>query len=200
MVDDADIAFALQSARVAQQVARIDASLPAGVEGECDECGEWMGRLVGGRCGFCRDGRRPPPEAYEHAAQRRLASTLTDQTQPISSPAAKEPVMTAKVTPETRVISMPVTGEVLRAIETRAAERDLPLGQAARSWIEETLHAEPTPAPAEVALENLPDTVLVAELGRRLNHGASQSDFDAEVARADAAEAKLASLRGLLID
>ncbi|MBB3910871.1 hypothetical protein GGQ81_001472 [Sphingomonas desiccabilis] len=26
--------------------------------GECGECGEDMPRLVHGRCGFCRDGRK----------------------------------------------------------------------------------------------------------------------------------------------
>jgi len=34
------------------------ASMPKGEPGECDECGEYFARLVGGLCGFCRDGRR----------------------------------------------------------------------------------------------------------------------------------------------
>jgi len=33
------------------------ARMPAGEPGECDECGEYFARLVGGLCGFCRDGR-----------------------------------------------------------------------------------------------------------------------------------------------
>ena len=28
---------------------------PAGVAGDCDLCGEWSGRLVGGACAPCRD-------------------------------------------------------------------------------------------------------------------------------------------------
>nr|WP_221239982.1 conjugal transfer protein TraR [Sphingomonas abaci] len=29
-----------------------------GTPGECQKCGDDMPRLVGGLCGFCRDGRR----------------------------------------------------------------------------------------------------------------------------------------------
>ncbi len=34
------------------------AQIPDGVAGDCDGCGEYFARLVGGKCGFCRDGRR----------------------------------------------------------------------------------------------------------------------------------------------
>ena len=33
------------------------AAMPKGEPGECDHCGEYFARLVGGMCGFCRDGR-----------------------------------------------------------------------------------------------------------------------------------------------
>jgi len=33
------------------------ARMPKGEPGECDKCGEYFTRLVGGLCGFCRDGR-----------------------------------------------------------------------------------------------------------------------------------------------
>ena len=36
------------------------AAMPAGVQGDCDFCGEWSGRLVGGACAPCRDARRLP--------------------------------------------------------------------------------------------------------------------------------------------
>ena len=29
--------------------------IPEGVPGECDFCGEWTGRLIGGACAPCRD-------------------------------------------------------------------------------------------------------------------------------------------------
>jgi len=35
-----------------------DVVMPDGVAGDCDGCGEYFARLVGGKCGFCRDGRR----------------------------------------------------------------------------------------------------------------------------------------------
>lgn len=34
------------------------ALIPAGEAGDCDGCGEYFARLVGGLCGFCRDGRK----------------------------------------------------------------------------------------------------------------------------------------------
>lgn len=57
MSDDLDIAaersqLALD-ARVAQ--VRAGATLAPGKPGECDDCGEWSGRLVGGLCAPCRD-------------------------------------------------------------------------------------------------------------------------------------------------
>jgi hypothetical protein len=36
------------------------AQIPAGEPGDCDFCGEWSGRLVGGACAPCRDGRGLP--------------------------------------------------------------------------------------------------------------------------------------------
>lgn len=32
--------------------------IPAGEPGDCNQCGELMPRLVGGRCARCRDGKR----------------------------------------------------------------------------------------------------------------------------------------------
>jgi len=34
--------------------------MPAGAPGDCDLCGEWYGRLVGGACARCRDRYRLP--------------------------------------------------------------------------------------------------------------------------------------------
>lgn len=34
--------------------------IPIGAPGDCDFCGEWSGRLVGGACAPCRDKRRLP--------------------------------------------------------------------------------------------------------------------------------------------
>ena len=39
--------------------------VPAGVAGECENCGEHMPRLVDGQCGYCRDGRIPPARDVE---------------------------------------------------------------------------------------------------------------------------------------
>lgn len=44
-----------------EQTARAAAAhMLAGSAGDCDFCGEWTGRLVGGACAPCRDARRLP--------------------------------------------------------------------------------------------------------------------------------------------
>lgn len=67
MADDVDFATALVAANLEKSISAARAPIPAGEPGECDECGEDMPRLVEGRCGFCRDGRLPPPDFYERA-------------------------------------------------------------------------------------------------------------------------------------
>lgn len=65
MADDVDFATDLVAANLEKSISAARAPVPAGEPGECDECGEEMPRLVEGRCGFCRDGRRPPLSWYE---------------------------------------------------------------------------------------------------------------------------------------
>lgn len=63
MTDDFDRASEReQEAREAaiDATRRAAAAIPKGKPGECDHCGEHFARLVGGLCGFCRDGRARP--------------------------------------------------------------------------------------------------------------------------------------------
>ncbi len=60
MADDVDQATRLADEHLARSLAAARAPVPAGEPGECRECGEDMPRLVNGRCGYCRDGRRRP--------------------------------------------------------------------------------------------------------------------------------------------
>lgn len=41
-------------------VRRAAEAIPVGNPGECDLCGNWSGRLVGGACAPCRDRYRLP--------------------------------------------------------------------------------------------------------------------------------------------
>ena len=62
-MDEADITAERMEAEESQSIeaARIKAaSIPKGAPGECDLCGEWSGRLVGGACAPCRDKWRLP--------------------------------------------------------------------------------------------------------------------------------------------
>ncbi len=58
MADPVDEANEVAAAQLARSIAAARAPVPAGEPGECDDCGEDMPRLVNGRCGYCRDGRR----------------------------------------------------------------------------------------------------------------------------------------------
>ena len=42
------------------EASRRASSIPKGVPGECDFCGEWSGRLIGGACAPCRDHYKLP--------------------------------------------------------------------------------------------------------------------------------------------
>lgn len=56
MADDIDRAQDReQNDREAAIASRPSPKLAVGVPGDCEYCGEWFGRLVGGACGFCRD-------------------------------------------------------------------------------------------------------------------------------------------------
>lgn len=68
MSDIVDLAQQLEAERVVWALARISGTIPVGTQGECDGCGENMPRLVDGRCGYCRDGRRPPLSRFDEPA------------------------------------------------------------------------------------------------------------------------------------
>ncbi|MCG7348953.1 conjugal transfer protein TraR [Sphingomonas sp. ACRSK] len=60
MADEVDQANAIAEAHLERSLAAARAPIPAGQPGECEQCGEDMPRLVDGRCGYCRDGRKRP--------------------------------------------------------------------------------------------------------------------------------------------
>ncbi len=61
-MDDVDIAnerAAMATAKAVDDI-RKKATLAPGVEGDCDLCGEWTGRLIEGACAPCRDKYKLP--------------------------------------------------------------------------------------------------------------------------------------------
>ena len=38
-----------------KEAIRKSADIPVGIAGDCDLCGDYFSRLVGGACGYCRD-------------------------------------------------------------------------------------------------------------------------------------------------
>lgn len=55
MADDIDYANELAEIERQNLIRKARVEIPAGVPGECKECGEHSARLVGGRCAPCRD-------------------------------------------------------------------------------------------------------------------------------------------------
>jgi hypothetical protein len=63
MADEIDIANDRAEADTSRAIAAARsgaANIPAGTPGDCDFCGEWTSRLVGGVCARCRDRYRMP--------------------------------------------------------------------------------------------------------------------------------------------
>ncbi len=185
MADAADLTTELVAVELSATLSRIPHAIPPGVSGECDECGEIMPRLVGGRCGFCRDGRRPPLSAYD-----RLQPVQPDSEQPEETDMTSTPKPSANA----QTIAVPAKDGVLHAIRQRAAERALPLGQAAITLIEEGIVAAALAAPDYVELAQASVEELLEELHHRLLQSVDADELTAAVARADEAERKLAAI------
>lgn len=55
MPDEIDLAQEREQIATADAIRAAAKDIPAGVPGDCEYCGEWFGRLVGGACAPCRD-------------------------------------------------------------------------------------------------------------------------------------------------
>lgn len=60
MADDADIASDYEAKFTQEAIEKALVPIAEGAPGECDLCGEWSGRLVGGACAPCRDKYKLP--------------------------------------------------------------------------------------------------------------------------------------------
>lgn len=188
MADDADMAAEIAAATLARGLSRLSAALPAGVPGECDDCGEPMPRLVDGLCGFCRDRRRPPAAAYDRAAARPAPSPVSTKPKETIMPAYKDG----------KYISVPADGALLKRIERFAGAADLSVAAAATALIEDAL-ADADAAPADTPnLAEIGTVALFAELKKRIDQLAEPAALQEAQARAESAEAMLAQVRAAL--
>lgn len=103
--------------------------------------------------------------------------------------------MTAPATADRRAVTIPAEGAVLHAIEERAAAASIPLGRAAIELIELGTAATPATSPADTVEDLLARLVDLVRPDRGKEVAAER---DAAIARAEAAEAKLARLREAL--
>lgn len=59
-MDEIDRADAEIERNLAEAIRQASCDLKPGTPGDCDMCGEWCGRLVGGACARCRDKYKLP--------------------------------------------------------------------------------------------------------------------------------------------
>lgn len=186
MTDIVDVAADLADQHVARLVARVDPTIPAGVAGECEECGEIMPRLIGGRCGYCRDGRLHP---FERARPERATVAC--------SPPEKEQLAMPNPT-GTKTVGFAASGAVLDEIERRVAGGES-TSAVVRSLVEAGMAAPAAiAAPASALYPDLSAVSLMDildELRRRAEDTARSEELEA---RAIAAETKLAAVTTLL--
>lgn len=60
IIDQANDLAAIAADRQTNYIRHAAAQIPVGTAGDCDICGEWTGRLVGGHCAPCRDKHKLP--------------------------------------------------------------------------------------------------------------------------------------------
>jgi hypothetical protein len=184
MADIVDMAGEIEAEHIARSLARAALPIPAGHAGECDDCGEIMPRLVNGRCGFCRDGRVPPP----------------GWTPPADTTARRE-----ESTMPAKTICLPATAATaIAAIDQLAQQSDIPLGQAAAQLIERgaaaAMAASADPVPIDLTSASLFDLLGAALtlVEAREDDSAACADLAAAIERAEAAEARAEAAEGKL--
>ena len=190
MVDAADAAAQLVDEHLARGIQGLDRMIPIGVPGLCEGCGYRMPRLVDGQCGFCRDGRLPPDDWEPPTFGNELPR--------------ENRIMPAKS------IQLPADAvSAIDAIEALAASRELSLGRAAAELIDRAIAIPPADTAQSDALTLTPFQrawfarggsleSLFEELIIKAQTEDRSDELAAAVARADAAEAKLATLRAAL--
>jgi len=202
MPDAVDMAVEIEGELLAHGLAQAARPIEAGVSGECDECEWWMPRLVGGRCGFCRDGRARPDD-WEPPVPP-AATILKNNTTPVAAP-IEERIMSGK-----SIMLPAAAANAIAAVVARASAGDISLGQAAADLIERGVAAAPvelavpeamTPRERMVALLDGVSDLLIEQIEAAAapsEDPAVVAERDAWKVRAEAAEERLAAMKQLL--
>lgn len=177
MADVVDMATDIADEHLARGLRVARQPIPAGEPGECEQCFEDSPRLVGGRCAFCRDGRRRPPNPVG---------------KPPAAPSIEEEIMPGKT------VQLPASASVaITCLEEHARGNDLSFGAAAAELIERgaaTITAADAASPQALSLDD-----LIRLIRERFDERPDQSaELTAAIERADAAEARLATAEGKL--
>lgn len=172
MGDVVDMATNLQDEHLEHSLRRARLPIAAGVPGECEQCFDDSPRLVGGRCAFCRDGRRRPTNP--------IGKMPTPGPAPVT-----EDIMNAKS------IQLPASAQVaIQAVERHAQSAVLSLGAAAAELIVRGIDCASAPAAASLSDELDVDALLDLIRTRFAGRPDQSADLAAAIGRAEAAEAR----------
>lgn len=190
MADSADIAAEITADVITDAVRRARAAILPGLSGECEGCDWWMPRLVDGLCGFCRDGRKRPPD-WE---------PLPRPDEPTPEPIREESIMAAA---PSKSVTFVATGPLLEELKRLTAD-GTPYNRAAVALFERAMAApepaaevsDPAPEPARTPRQRMMAALdqvasIAAEL---LDRPDDQLAVAAAWARVQEAEAKADSL------
>lgn len=183
MTDVVDMATDIADEHLARGIRLARQPIPAGEPGECKQCFEDSPRLVGGRCAFCRDGRRRPPNPVG---------------KPPAAPSIEEETMPGKT------VQLPASASVaITCLEEHARGNDLSFGAAAAELIERgaaTIISPRVPDEAPLTLDALLQMIR-SRFDERPDHAAALRAAEARAVaaeeRAEAAEGKLAQAKAL---
>jgi hypothetical protein len=186
MTDIIDFAWQLADEHAASAIAAARQPIARGEPGDCENCGEYMPRLVDGQCGFCRDGRLPPPGWVP----------------PVARPLTQEEPIVANG----KSVMIPAASQAaIDMVEKHASENAISLGLATAQLVERGAATTPqAESRGALDLATIDADVLLDQLRARL----VEVDGAAELRRENAAlsaqlkasNAKLAQLRAALAD
>lgn len=201
MGDVVDMAADLQDEHLEHSLRRARVPIAAGVPGECEQCFEDSPRLVGGRCAFCRDGRRRLVNPTGRVSAVAAPNHRADSDPAVVQPAKEETQMGKSIT-------FVADGAVLAEIKRRTAD-GTSNNRAALDLVEAGLSAitggQAASDMSRVDLTAVDAVVLIEELTRRLTAApdhtaivAAEERAASAAARAEAAEARASAAEGKL--
>ncbi len=179
MADIVDVANGLVDEHLSRSLAAARVPIPAGVPGECENCGDDSPRLVDGRCAPCRDGRQRIASAID-----RLRATVatTDDAEPAHASPRSEPVSVS--IPRKVQVNARLSADEHAHIAAIAEDHDASISAVAGELIVEALamrarHRKPLVRAAMIRAAHRDDMPLDGFISMLIERGFASYEADA---------------------